>query len=433
VYVFFRGGRVNEITATLCSLTHIRQCVFFVVRAEMFLSAKPAAQVFLAAGQGRFESLSIPSLWVRSLRIINAHDENSTVYMRRCTQPHPHNISNVALSFNPLIVHMGQVSNLTVHIRGLAPAASYLLKTEVSTLISGDDSMIAPMSSIYLDPLDLSLRGSPHLDPLSRKFAYTYHDFKSDAFWKEGLSANVRVSLNFSVLSFIPHQLHVSIFDASPAVPEEDKMLDALSREITYHDMLQQRIIVEDNISTSAPAESSCTHGVHHQRTNSTAAQGESSYTHASRESRAYTFIRDFAEYCGDLQNTVAPGAEQTAVDMPDMFNVPLDKIDINYFLQPVFELFGCGVPGLDIESTSGLIVLPRHITRLKIDVGLAFNAPNSQIWLDRPPPLSDRVSESEDAGLGVFAFEPNRQVSVFTVCLLEYVLVLCIQTCMYV
>jgi len=210
-------------------------------------------------------------------------------------------------------------------------------------------------------------------------------------------------------------------------------MLGSLSREIIYHDMLQQRILVEESISTSAPAESSYTPEVHHQRTNSTAAQGKSSYTHASRESRAHTFIRDFAEYCGDLQNTVAPGAEQTAVDMPDTFNVPLDKIDINYFLQPVFELFGCGVPGLDIESTSGLIVLPRHITRLKIDVGLAFNAPNSQIWLDRPPSLSDRVSESKGAGLGVFAFEPNRQVSVFTVCLLEYVFVLCIQTCMYV
>ena len=400
----------------------------------MFLSAKPAAQAFLAAGLGRFESLSIPSLWVRSLRIINAHDENSTVYMRRCTQPHPDNISNVALSFKRLTVHMGQVSNLTVHIRGLAPAASYLLKTEVSTLISGDDSlMIAQISSIHLDPLDLSLRGSPHLDPLSRKFAYTYHDSNSDAFWEEGLWANVRVLLDFSILSFSPHQVHVSIFDASPAVPEEDKMLGALSREIIYHDMLQQRILVEENISTSAPAESSYTHEVHHQRTNSTAAQGESSYTHASRESRAHTCIRDFAEYCGDLQNTVAPGAEQTAVDMPDTFNVPLDKIDINYFLQPVFELFGCGVPGLDIESTSGLIVLPRHITRLKIDVGLAFNAPNSQIWLDRPPPPSDRVSESEGAGLGVFAFEPNRQVSVFTVCLLAYVFVLCIQTCMYV
>ena len=398
----------------------------------MFLSAKPAAQAFLAAGLGRFESLSIPSLWVRSLRIINVHDENSTVYMRRCTQPHPDNISNVALSFKPLTMHMGQVSNLTVHIRGLAPAASYLLKTEVSTLISGDDSMIVPISSIYLDPLDLSLRGSPHLDPLSRKFAYTYHDSKSDAIWKEGLSANVRVSLDFSILSFIPHQVHVSIFDASPTVPVEDMNLGSLSRKIIYHDVLQQRILVEERISTSAPAESSYTHEVHHQRTNSTAAQGESSYTHASRESRAHTFIRDFAEYCGDLQNTVAPGAEQT-LDMPDMFNVPLDKIDINYFLQPVFQLFGCGVPGLDIESTSGLIVLPRHITRLKIDVGLAFNAPNSQIWLDRPPPQSDRVSESEGAGLGVFAFEPNRQVSVFTVCLLEYVFVLCIQTCMYV
>jgi hypothetical protein len=216
---------------------------------------------------------------------------------------------------------MGQVSNLTVHIRGLAPAASYLLKTEVSTLISGDDSlMIAQISSIHLDPLDLSLRGSPHLDPLSRKFAYTYHDSISDAFWEEGLWANVRVSLDFSILSFIPHQLHVSIFDASPAVPEENKMLGSLSREIIYHDMLQQRIIVEESISTSAPAESSYTHDVHHQRTNSTAAQGESSYTHASRESRAHTCIRDFAEYCGDLQETVAPGAEQTAVDMPDMF-----------------------------------------------------------------------------------------------------------------
>ena len=65
-----------------------------------------------------------------------------------------------------------------------------------------------------------------------------------------------------------------------------------------------------------------------------------------------------------------------------DMFNVPLDKIDINYFLQSVFKLFGCGVPGLDIEITSGLIVLPRHITRLKINVGLAFNAPTPRYGL---------------------------------------------------
>jgi hypothetical protein len=188
----------------------------------MFLSAKPAAQTFLAAGFAFGIDLSHPSQIVHRLRITNVHAENSTVYMRRCTKQHPDHISNVALAFGPLSVHVGQVSNVTVNLRGLATTASYLLKTEVSLdSQSPDTTLFSHISSIYLDTLDLSLRGSPHLDPLSRKFAYTCHDSESDAFREEELFANVRISLNFSDLSFIPHQLHVSLFDASAALEHQ--------------------------------------------------------------------------------------------------------------------------------------------------------------------------------------------------------------------
>ena len=68
---------------------------------------------------------------------------------------------------------------------------------------------------------------------------------------------------------------------------------------------------------------------------------------------------------------------------------------DFAYFLRSSYELFGCLVPSVALDS-KGYIVLPASVKRLKIDVGLSFNAPNSELWLERIPELA------------VFGFEPN-------------------------
>jgi hypothetical protein len=41
-------------------------------------------------------------------------------------------------------------------------------------------------------------------------------------------------------------------------------------------------------------------------------------------------------------------------------------------------------VPGIAVDPGTGLLQFPREVTRVKIDVGLAFNAPNSQLWFQR-------------------------------------------------
>ena len=78
---------------------------------------------------------------------------------------------------------------------------------------------------------------------------------------------------------------------------------------------------------------------------------------------------------------------------------------------------------GLNLDDKTGQIELPRAVRRVKIDVGLAFNAPNSQIWLDRDRarvagggehvPLHGEPPAGGDAGGGggellVFGFDPN-------------------------
>ena len=79
-------------------------------------------------------------------------------------------------------------------------------------------------------------------------------------------------------------------------------------------------------------------------------------------------------------------------------FSVSLAEVkDLAPFLQPTYQLFGCDVPGVELDG-AGLIRLPDTIKRLKIDVGLSFNAPNSQLWLEKIPDL------------GVFGFEANLQ-----------------------
>ena len=49
-----------------------------------------------------------------------------------------------------------------------------------------------------------------------------------------------------------------------------------------------------------------------------------------------------------------------------------------------------------DCLDTEGKVFIPSHVKRVKIDVGLAFNAPNSELWL-----------RAED-DLCVYGFEPN-------------------------
>ena len=68
---------------------------------------------------------------------------------------------------------------------------------------------------------------------------------------------------------------------------------------------------------------------------------------------------------------------------------------DFAYFLRSSYQLFGCHIPSVAMDS-KGYIVLPASVKRLKIDVGLSFNAPNSELWLERIPELA------------VFGFEPN-------------------------
>ena len=41
-------------------------------------------------------------------------------------------------------------------------------------------------------------------------------------------------------------------------------------------------------------------------------------------------------------------------------------------------------MPGIAVDPGTGLLQFPREVTRVKIDVGLAFNAPNSQLWFQR-------------------------------------------------
>ena len=79
-------------------------------------------------------------------------------------------------------------------------------------------------------------------------------------------------------------------------------------------------------------------------------------------------------------------------------FGVPISEIkDLSYFLRTSFEVFGCELPGVQLDA-AGLIRLPDTITRIKIDVGLSHSAPNTQMWLEKIP------------GLVVFGFEPNLQ-----------------------
>jgi hypothetical protein len=61
----------------------------------------------------------------------------------------------------------------------------------------------------------------------------------------------------------------------------------------------------------------------------------------------------------------------------------PVAAVTLDYFLRPTFALYGCAVPGLPL-GPDGRLALPAGIRRLKIDVGLAFNAPNSQLWLEK-------------------------------------------------
>ena len=79
-------------------------------------------------------------------------------------------------------------------------------------------------------------------------------------------------------------------------------------------------------------------------------------------------------------------------------FAVPIGEIrGLSYFLRDEYEMLGCRVPAVPVND-AGLLRLPETTTRLKIDVGLAFNAPHSQLWLEKIP------------GLAVFGFEPNLQ-----------------------
>lgn len=79
-------------------------------------------------------------------------------------------------------------------------------------------------------------------------------------------------------------------------------------------------------------------------------------------------------------------------------FDVPVSEIkDLSYFLRPSYQVFGCELPGVPIDGR-GMIHLSDTITRIKIDVGLASRAPNTQLWLENIP------------GLVVFGFEPNLQ-----------------------
>jgi FkbM family methyltransferase len=79
-------------------------------------------------------------------------------------------------------------------------------------------------------------------------------------------------------------------------------------------------------------------------------------------------------------------------------FEVSVGEVeDLAPFLHSSYQLFGCSVPGIGLDG-DGHLVLPDTIKRLKIDVGLSFNAPNSQLWLQKIPELA------------VFGFEPNLQ-----------------------
>ena len=79
-------------------------------------------------------------------------------------------------------------------------------------------------------------------------------------------------------------------------------------------------------------------------------------------------------------------------------FSVSVAEVDdLAPFLHRSYMLFGCEVPGVVLDER-GLIRMPDTIKRLKIDVGLSFSAPNSELWLRKIPDL------------GVFGFEPNLQ-----------------------
>ena len=79
-------------------------------------------------------------------------------------------------------------------------------------------------------------------------------------------------------------------------------------------------------------------------------------------------------------------------------FSVSVAEVDdLAPFLHRSYMLFGCEVPGVVLDER-GLIRMPDTIKRLKIDVGLAFNAPNSELWLQKIPDLA------------VFGFEANLQ-----------------------
>jgi hypothetical protein len=83
-------------------------------------------------------------------------------------------------------------------------------------------------------------------------------------------------------------------------------------------------------------------------------------------------------------------------------FSRPLGEIDLVYFLRREFELFGCRLPGIAVDPETGVLQLPREVKRIKIDVGLAFNAPNSQIWFQRSRGSAGEVGGGLDGGEAV-------------------------------
>ena len=120
-----------------------------VLVAEALLSAHENSAMFLSAGPNYRYSSTI-SQFVEELRLSRHHQDSSTVYMHKCSRPHPED-GHVIISIKTIEMTCGLSGVASVSVRGLGIAVQYVALYNVVHLHDGR-VMHRGIHAIAIDP-----------------------------------------------------------------------------------------------------------------------------------------------------------------------------------------------------------------------------------------------------------------------------------------